>query len=261
MEKRDLVFNKIMIIGFIGYVLFLVIERILALILSVNTASSTLALTSGNWFAITTYTVTAISVVAGLAFLAKPIIALCKVLFKRDELFDFTNNSRWLIIGSMVLLFSGMMHTGYTLSALQFTAYGFLILSIIFRGVQSIFEGKNKFAVIVSLVFLVSFSMAIPVCYYSTQAAPLGPLFFVSEFAAVLVLIPGFGYMLEKFFKEGVHDFDICMTLAMMVLSGLTVGLKWAEEVNWFLFIFVVLTTVIYFTIGLMAKKKLKKQE
>ena len=41
----------------------------------------------------------------------------------------------------------------------------------------------------------------------------------------------------------------------MLILSGLTVALKWKEEINWFVLIFVVLTMVFYLSLGLVAKK------
>lgn len=258
MEKRKLVLNKLMIAGFLGYVLILLVERILAIVLSVNTSSTTLALTSGDGFAIATYTITCISVLAGVILLIKPIYQLLKVTFKKD-LFDFTTNSKQLIIASMVLLVSGMMHTGYTLAGLQFAAYGLLIVSIIARGIEAIYEGKDKFVVISSLIFIVCFSMAIPVCYYTKLGAPLGLIFFIVEFVTVFALIPIFTYMLINFFKEGIHRFDVCTIFAMMLLSGLTVGLKWQEEVNWFLFIFVCVTALVYFTIGLISRSKIKK--
>ena len=42
----------------------------------------------------------------------------------------------------------------------------------------------------------------------------------------------------------------------MLILSGSTVALKWTEEINWFVLIFVIFTTVFYLSFGLIAKKK-----
>ena len=40
----------------------------------------------------------------------------------------------------------------------------------------------------------------------------------------------------------------------MLVLSGLTVALKWKEEINWFVLIFVVLTSLFYLSFGVICK-------
>ena len=42
----------------------------------------------------------------------------------------------------------------------------------------------------------------------------------------------------------------------MLIFSGLTVALKWKEEINWFVLIFVVLTTVFYLSFGLWLKSR-----
>jgi hypothetical protein len=44
----------------------------------------------------------------------------------------------------------------------------------------------------------------------------------------------------------------------MLILSGSAVTLKWSEEINAFVLIFVVLTVVFYLAFGLVAWKKSK---
>ena len=80
-------------------------------------------------------------------------------------------------------------------------------------------------------------------------------VFFAVEFTAVFVLVPVFGILLLKFYDTGVTSFSFVYPLLMLILSGLTVALKWKEEINWFVLIFVVLTTVFYLSFGLIAGK------
>jgi uncharacterized membrane protein YjjP (DUF1212 family) len=79
------------------------------------------------------------------------------------------------------------------------------------------------------------------------------------EFTAVFVLVPVFGILLLEFLQTGVTSFSFLYPMLMLLLSGLTVTLKWKEEINWFVLIFVALTTVFYLSFGLIARKKNKE--
>ena len=159
----------------------------------------------------------------------------------------------------MALLYGGMMHTGFTLAPIQFVAYGFLIASMIVRTVEKCKEDKSKrFASIVSVIYLTLFSMTVPVCYIALKLGALTIPFYIAEFAAAFVLIPVFGLMLFKFFNDGITNFSIINPLIMLILSGAAVALKWSEEINAFVLIFVILTTVFYLAFGIAAGKKSK---
>ena len=64
-EKKELLFNKLIIIGFIFYFFILLVERVLALIFSVNQGGE-LALLNHTFIGVATYVVTALSVLGGL---------------------------------------------------------------------------------------------------------------------------------------------------------------------------------------------------
>ena len=70
------------------------------------------------------------------------------------------------------------------------------------------------------------------------------------------MLVPVFGILLLKFYETGVTSFSFVYPLLVLILSGLTVALKWREEINWFVLIFVVLTVVFYLSFGLVAGRK-----
>ena len=259
MEKREAFFNKAEIAGFLMYFVILFFERLLALIFSVNRGDE-YSLLSGNAFNYVAYAVTAASLVAGAVLAARPCVQLYRA-FVSEEKFLFEEKSRPLAIAVFVLLFGGMMHTGFTLAGVQFAAYGFLIAAFIVRAVEKCFEGGDKFLTVVSVVYLTFFSMTIPVCYISFMTQPMQGLFFAAEFLAVFALVPAFGYLLYRFMKEGVTSFSPVFPAVMLVLSGATVALQWKEKINWFVLIFVALTVVTYLSVGLVALKRLKKRE
>ena len=255
-STKELLLNKLQIIGFIAYFMILTGERLSAVILSYSRGGA-YSLASGGFFPYAAYIVTCLSLVAGVALYLRPVLSAAEKLLSREK-YDFAKNYDILILAAVVLLFGGMMHTGQTLPALQFTAYGFLILAMLVRCIEACMAGVSKFASIVSFVYLTLFSMCIPVCYMTNLTAPRSVLFYIAEFAAVFVLLPCFGKMLMNYFKNGVSTFAVCMPLIMLVLCGLTVGLKWTDEINWFVLIFAALTTVVYFTLGLVAKKRIR---
>ncbi len=251
-EKKELLFNKLIIIGFIGYFLILLVERVLALVFSVNQGYE-LALVNHTFIGIATYVITALSVVAGLVLFAKPCLGMFSKFFSKEK-YDLQSNYSKIILASMVFLVSGMMHTGFTLAVVQFIAYGFLIMSMIVANIEFCLKDKaNRFVYIVSLIYLVLFSMAIPVVYTIIEYRVV---FYITEFLAVFILIPLFGIALKSLFLKGRVSFCIYMIIPMVVLDTLIIGLKWNQEINWFLLIFASLTLLFYLSFGLMARYK-----
>ena len=269
-KKTTVILTKLKLLGLILYFLILFIERLLAVILSVRLGGE-YALFSGNVFNYIAYGITAVSLVAGFVLMIRVLPAMFVSVFTSKE-YDFGANYKPVVIAAMVLLFGGMMHTGFTVAPIQFVAYGFLIGSMIVRTIECCLEvkhigaadgnagaasaGKGRgFASIVSVIYLTLLAMAVPVSYISFQELPMRAVFFAVEFTAVFVLVPVFGILLLKFYDTGVTSFSFVYPLLMLILSGLTVALKWKEEINWFVLIFVVLTTVFYLSFGLIAGK------
>lgn len=256
--KENAITNKLKSVGLLVYFAVLFTERLLAVILSFNNGNE-YALTSGYYFNYITYSVTVLSLLIGTVLAVKPIAGLLKYLFKKD-LYPFEDNYKSIVIASMAMLYGGMMHTGFTIAPVQFVAYGFLIFAMIIRTVEKCMEDKSRsFASIVSVIYLTLFSMTIPVCYIALKLGALTVFFFIAEFAAAFILIPVFGLMLYKFFKEGITSFSPVYPLIMFVLSGSAVALKWSEEINAFVLIFVVLTVLFYLAFGIIAGIKSKK--
>ena len=255
---KNTILSKLKLIFLILYFLILFAERLLAVVLSIHTGEE-YALTSGNVFNYLAYGITAISLVAGLIMMILVLPKMFVSVFTPKE-YDFETNNKTVVMAVMAILFGGMMHTGFTVAPVQFVAYGFLIASMVVRTIECCKESKKlAFASIVSVIYLTLLAMAVPVSYISFQSMPLRAVFFAVEFAAVFVLVPIFGIMLLKFYENGMTSFSPVFPLLVLVFSGLTVALKWTEEINWFVLVFLALTVVFYLSLGLVAQSRIKK--
>ncbi len=272
MEKNT-VLSKLKLIGFILYFLILFAERLLAVILS-PAVGGEYALVSGNVFNYIAYAVTALSVVAGLVLMIRVLPKMFVSVFTRKA-YDFDANRKSVILAATVILFGGMMHTGFTIAPIQFVSYGFLIAAMVVRTIECCREGKRlaaekdeltagkfrlrSYASVVSVIYLTLFAMAVPVSYISFQEMPLRAVFFAVEFTTVFVLVPVFGLLMLRFFESGVTSFSFVYPVIILLFSGATVALKWREEINWFVLIFLILTLVFYLSFGLIARAKVKR--
>lgn len=265
MEKnKAIVTNKLKIVGLIVYFAVLFAERLMAVIMSPTHCNwvgdeatfEGYVFSNGNPFNYITFTVTILSLAAGVVLSIKPLAGMISKLFSSEK-YDFEDNYKSIVIAAMAMLYGGMMHTSFTVAPIQFVAYGFLIAAMIVRCVEKCIEDKeHRFSSIVSVIYLTLFSMTVPVCYIAVKLGGLTIFFYLAEFAAAFVLIPLFGNMLLKFFNEGVTTFSFIYPLIMFVLSGLAVALKLSEEINFFVLIFVVLTVIFYLAFGIAAGKK-----
>lgn len=255
--KKTLLMNKMEIIGYLGYFIILFVERTLALILSVNQGED-YSLVSRNFLPYITYSFTALSVLLSLIFLPKILIIFFKYLFSKEEL-DFVPHYKYITVTSIVILLGGMMHTGFTLSPLQFVGYGFLIISFLIRTIKQIKQGDNKFECLISLIYLIFFSMTIPVCYITYLEGIQMVLFYVVEFVTTLTLLVVFGKMMYRFLDKGKEIFSISYFIIMLVLCSFTIGLKWIDEINVFVLMFVILSAITYITNAIYCLNRKKK--
>ena len=148
-----------------------------------------------------------------------------------------------------VILVSGMIHTEYTIPAIQFASYGMLLVAMILRAVQLMPETKSRFGLWYSLIYLTVFSMAIPVVYkhYTLTNATL---FHVIEYLVMLALVISFTIMLRRLFLGRGENLLLWIPFAIMAVGDAVVlWMGWAAEVNAFVLIFAALS-VILFIIG-----------
>lgn len=151
---------------------------------------------------------------------------------------DTTPSWNMLVLTMGVLLLSGMVHTKYTISGIQFLSYGILILGLILNTIKSTPTFKGWY----SLVFLVLFSMAIPVMYQSNIKYNL--LFHTLEAVASIILVLLFTYMVGLSFKGRGENLLLWIpALITLLFDTLLIALRWNEEKNIFVLIFLVLST------------------
>ena len=148
-----------------------------------------------------------------------------------------------------VILVSGMIHTEYTIPAIQFASYGMLIVAMILRAVQLMPESKNRFGLWYSLIYLIVFSMAIPVVYkhYTLTNATL---FHIIEYCVMFALVISFTLMLRRLFLGRGDNLLLWIPFIIMAVGdAVVIWMGWAAEVNSFVLIFAALS-VILFIIG-----------
>lgn len=243
-EKITYVIN----LTFYLYFIILIGERLNSLILSIINNVDIL----NNGFNVYVYTTIVASFVAFILYMIMKNRNSFLALFspkKYLEKVDFIH----LSIASGTILLSGMVHSEYTISPVQFISYGILILGIILKGVNDRDKFNNKTHLILSTIYLVLFSMAIPVSYPTTLVEPLA--FYIIEALATYSLVGLFTYLLCKLFNNEDNLFDIIPLCVMVILDALVIGINFRAEINYFVLIFASLSLLMYIPSYIIIKK------
>ncbi len=237
---------------FFLYFILLIAERSISVILSLSNNINLY----GNAFDGYVYSLVFLSVVGFLVLLIVKCRPNIKALFKPNEDIKFD----WLCVAGGVLLLSGMVHTHYTISGLQFASYGVWILGILLKVISIHSKNENKALLWLSFAYLVAFSMAIPVMYHSTIEAHL--FFHILEAIGSIALVAGFTYLLLRLFNDNGDLFPIWPIILAIVIDVPLIVLRWNEEINFFVLIFIALSTVLYLvgSVFKMEKSKMKKE-
>ena len=109
-----------------------------------------------------------------------------------------------------------------------------------------------------SFAYLVAFSMAIPVMYHSN--VDLHVLFHIIEAVASFALVILFTNLLLMLFSDKDDLFMLIPISAAVLLDIPLIILRWNEEINWFVLIFISLSFIL-FVIGYIFKKLIKNKE
>jgi len=162
-----------------------------------------------------------------------------KALFVNGTVVDY----RMLSITIGVILISGMVHTEYTIPGIQFGAYGLLIVALIIRTAENSAAAGSKALLWMSLVYLIFFSMAIPVVYRSEIGN--ASLFHVVESLVSLVLIAAFTYMTYRVLIGNAVDLFMICPIVLAIAGDIAVlALRWKENVNTFVLILLIASVV-----------------
>ena len=160
-------------------------------------------------------------------------------------------NTKMICITIGVILVSGMVHTEYTIPGIQFAAYGFLIAALVIRTAKNNAMADDSILLWFSLVYLIFFSMAIPVVYKSH--IEYAGLFHIIEAVVSLVLVAAFAYM--AFNNDAVNLFMLLPIIIAVIGDAVILSLRWKEQVNTFVLIFIVASAVMWLA-GFIASRR-----
>lgn len=239
MEKK---INVYITLSFMLYFMGLVLERLGSIVFAI--IRDGFGKMFNTFFSGYTYITATVSIIA---------FAVYTIVFLRDSfksVFDETISPDYkkLSISSGIILISGMVHTKYTISALQFASYGVLIVGLLLKFIMIMKEKGEKLIPILTFIYLVSFSMAIPVCYQTLKLPQQQAIaFYIVEIITSLLLVAAFTCMELLLFKDKedkiLHPIFVIL---MIVLDAATLALKWKEEINYFVLVAAGIAVVIW---------------
>ena len=236
-------------LSFFLYFLILLVERILSVAFSLADGINLFA----DGFHAYTYSLVFLSIGAFLVYLVLKCRENVKALFKPNEAVGF----RHLCIAAGILLLSGMVHTEHTIGVIQFVSYGILILGILLQVILNVRQGGDKALHWLSFAYLVAFSMAIPVMYRSFLE--LHVLFHILEGFASFALVAVFTILLLRVFNGADDLFYLVPIIGAVVLDVALIAMRWNEEANFFVLIFIVLSSLLFIA-GFVYKRIHKKK-
>ena len=234
------------------YFLILFAERAQSVIRSLAGGFSSLY---QNGFAGYVNTLTVLSLLATIVLLAG---------FNRDFWKSLSGscppNYLMISITAGVLLLSGMVHTEYTIAPIQFVSYGMLIVAMIIRTVETSAQAENSFRTWYSLAYLILFAMAVPVVYETHIA--LATLFHVIEAVTAIVLVLAFTCMTARVFVGKAENLlQWTPFIIAVVADALVLFIRWQEEINFFVLIFILLTIVAFIVGKILFRTPKNKQD
>ncbi len=245
--------DKAKLIFLMLYFLILTIERVISLV-SVFTGDFS-AYDALDWY-MTALTV--ISIVGAYAF----ILTKCKVRVQKypngkvsacPEI-DGENFTK-LSVAAGILLLGGMVHTHGTIPPIQFASYGMILISMAIHTAQQVKRHGGALVRWLSFGYIVAFSMAIPVVYHTE--IELAWLFIPLEALVSVMMVALFTIMLRGFFGgTGEYGFNVMPFLAAVVGDAAVLALRWEEEINFFVLIFVCVAAVLFAAGKIACRKK-----
>lgn len=153
-----------------------------------------------------------------------------------------------------ILLLSGMVHSEYTISPLQFASYGFFIVAIILQAALLHKSAESKSLLWLSVAYLVAFSMAIPVTYRTNLE--YATLYHVIEGVVTYALVAAFTIITLKLFNGSFDLFGLPLFLMALISDVLVIALRAKEEINYFVLVSITVSLVLFIVASLRRSKK-----
>lgn len=160
-----------------------------------------------------------------------------------------------LAVAAGILLLGGMVHTEGSIPPMQFASYGMILISMAIHTAQSVKKSKNADKKWLSFAYIVAYSMAIPVVYQTS--IDLAYLFIPIECVVSAGMVAMFTIMLTRFYNgNGESNFSLLPFLIALFGDFTVLFLRWEEEINVFVLIFLCVTTILWFAGNVMCIKK-----
>lgn len=233
---------------FFLYFIILLSERFSSLIISLLNKVGLFY--SSSIFDIVSYILIYLSLFSSIFYIVYKLPNEIYALFKKEKANDINYNN--LLNASMILLVSGMMHSHYTISVIQFISYGFLIIACIIKVIS---DNKTKEGII-SLIYLTSFAMAIPVCYDTN--IKLKYVFYIVEYIGTLTLIYIYFKELKDLFSNK-SNLKLLHFIIFVIVTTVVILLRIEEKLNAFVLIFEIITIITYIIWVVFSKRDFKK--
>ena len=224
------------------YFIILFAERVQSIVRSIRDKDVKLF---GSGFNSYVYLAVFLSLAAFLVLLAVENASFLKSLFTMDMNVYRSIDYRMLSITAGVILVSGMVHTEHTIPGIQFASYGMLIAALVIKTACVNAQAEDSVLLWMSLIYLILFSMAIPVMYYSEIEK--ATLFHVIEAVVSLALVAAFAVLMYKVLIGNAVNLFYVIPIAIAVIGDtIIVAMRWKEKVNGFVLIFLIAASVMW---------------
>lgn len=253
---KKTVLDKLKMIFFLAYFLILSVERIISLVcVFTGDLSKYDAL---DWYMTA---LTLFAIFGAYVYMATK----CHINVKRYENGKLSacptadnENYAKLSVAAGILLLGGMVHTEGSIPVMQFVSYGMLLGAMGIHTFQCAKRDGNALMKWLSFAYITAFSMSIPVVYHTN--IQLKYLFIPIECVASAGMVVLFTIMLKRFFTQNAeNDFSLIPFITAVIGAFAVIILRWSEEINWFVLIFICVTSVLWFLTNILTIVRKKK--
>lgn len=164
-----------------------------------------------------------------------------------------------LAVAAGIILLGGMVHTEGTIPPIQFASYGMILVSMAIHTAQSVKKNGGGLVKWLSFGYIVAFSMSIPVVYpvIDPTKVMLPWLFVPLEIVVSAGMVVLFTVMLRGFYKgSGEYGFPALPFIAALIGDAAVLALRWQEEINFFVLIFICVTAVLFCAGKIVSSRK-----
>lgn len=246
-QNKDYLYNCWKFIFLAAYFLILTAERVISLVKCCTGDFSRFAYLDYYMMMLTIF-----AIFGSYIYLVMRITDAKKHAEKRTDIFPE------LAVAAGILLLGGMVHTDGSIPPLQFISYGMILISMAIHTLQNVKKSRNAEKKWLSFAYIVAYSMAIPVVYHTS--IELDYLFVPIECVVSAGMVAMFTIMLVRFYSgNGESNFSLLPFMIALIGDFAVLYLRWDEEINVFVLIFLCVMTLLWFAGNVMCIKRKNK--